>query len=59
MMTDQRDKSRVEELAQYLYLSFKIWQFDNELPAPSWKSFRGDLKEDFLKLAERLLLEDR
>lgn len=52
--------SRTESLARLMYAAFCVWDFNESgRVKPHWENLRGDFREDFLMLAERLTLEDR
>lgn len=52
--------SRVEALAWTLYDAYRAWNLvESGQATPVWDHLRRDTRDEFLKLAEHLTLEDR
>jgi len=53
--------SRVEDLAAQMYAAYCVWRAHTSSGqgrmSPLWEDLRADMREDFLKLAERMTLE--
>ena len=52
--------SRTEALARQMYAAFRLWNAaETTADTPKWESLRIDMRDDFLKLAERMTMEYR